>query len=147
MFLFQKESLVINERLPETGGDSKQKEVAIQKPCKTAEDKERSDVSAIEASRNFAKEEVESSVQSSSTLKADGIKTVAENFKLTEEKNSMEEKRRIQDELLEREQREREMRKAKLASIMSRTRGNAPSVAMVPSALHIENSEVSAFGL
>ncbi|MCP9260044.1 hypothetical protein DINM_003429 [Dirofilaria immitis] len=91
---------------------------------------------------NTAKERVKSPTQSNSTLKADRIEIVAEDLKLVGEKNSLEEKRRIQDELLEKEQREREIRKAKLASIMSRTRGGAPSMTVVPLTLHVENSDI-----
>uniref|UniRef100_A0A0R3S163 Microtubule-associated protein n=1 Tax=Elaeophora elaphi TaxID=1147741 RepID=A0A0R3S163_9BILA len=130
----QAESLITNEKLPEAGGDSKQ-ELVIQKSCEVAENKKEGDISAFEINRNFAKEKIELSAQSNSTLKADGIETVAEELKLTEKKNSVEEKRRIQAKLLEREQREREMRRAKLASIMSRTRGGAPSVAVFPPAI------------
>ncbi|KAL3997969.1 hypothetical protein ACH3XW_13110 [Acanthocheilonema viteae] len=140
----EKESLVINEKLPKIGGDSREEEVAIQKPCEIAEDKKESDVPAFEANKNFAKEQIKSLTQNNSTLNADGIETVAEVLKLAEEKNSVEEKRRIQYELLEREQREREMRKAKLASIMSRTRGGTPSVTIVPPILNIENSKIEA---
>ncbi|CAG9538427.1 unnamed protein product [Cercopithifilaria johnstoni] len=136
----EKELLAMNERLPETEGDSRQEEVAIQKPCEITEDEKKSN--AFEADKNFTKEQIESSTQNNSALKGDEIKTVAEDLKLSEEKNSVGEKRRIQDELLEREQREREMRKAKLASIMSRTRGGTSSVAVVPPVLHIENSEI-----
>ncbi|EFO28394.1 hypothetical protein LOAG_00083 [Loa loa] len=137
----QKES-VIDERFPETGRGCMQDEITIQKPYEIAEDKKESGVSVAEANINLAKEEIGSSAQNNSTLKADGLE--AEDLKLAEEKNSMEERRRIQDGFLEREQREREMRKAKLASIMSRTRGGAPSVSVVPPALHIENSEIEA---
>ncbi|VDO27118.1 unnamed protein product [Onchocerca flexuosa] len=140
----QKESLVLNERYPEIGGDSRQKEGIIQKSHEIIEHKKENGVSAIEANESPAKEEVESTTQNDSTLKADEIEAAAEDLKLVEEKNSLEEKRRIQNELLEKEQREREIRKAKLASIMSRTRGNAPSVATVPPALHTENSDVKA---
>ncbi|VDK82922.1 unnamed protein product [Onchocerca ochengi] len=137
----QKESLVLNEGYPEVGGDSRQKEGIIQKSYEI-EHKKENDVSTIEGNESFTKEKVETTTQNNSTLKADEVEAVAEDLKLMEEKNSLEEKRRIQDELLEKEQREREIRKAKLASIMSRTRGNAPSVAIVPPALHTENSDI-----
>lgn len=146
MFLFQvfkeKELLVVNERLPEFEGDDKQEEVAIQKHYEIAEDKKENGVSAFEAKKKFARGEIGSSAQNNSTLRVDEIKTVMEDFKLVGEKYSVEEKRRIQDELLAREQREREIRKAKLASIMSRTRGSVSSLGVVPPVLHIENSKV-----
>ncbi|EJW88233.1 hypothetical protein WUBG_00853 [Wuchereria bancrofti] len=137
----EKESLVTDESLLETGEESKQKKVVIQKLYEIVEDNEESGMSTTETSK-FGKEEVESSAQNKSTVNADGIETVTEDLKLAKEKNSVEEKRRIQDELLEREQREREVRKAKLVSIMSRTRGGAPSVAVIPPVLHTDNSEI-----
>ncbi|VDK81105.1 unnamed protein product [Litomosoides sigmodontis] len=140
--LKENESLVINERLPEIEGDDKQEEVVIQKRCEIAKDKKENNVSAFEVNKKFAKGEIESSTQNNSTLRVDGIKTVTEDLKLVGEKYSTEEKRRIQDELLAREQREREIRKAKLASIMSRTRGSASSLSVVPPVLHIGNSEI-----
>lgn len=143
----EKESLTINEGFPETGGDTVENEVAIPKSSGIAEDKKERDVSVFEANKNFAKERIELSTQNNLTLKIGEIGTVAEDLKYTEEKNAVIEKRRIQDELLEREQREREMRRAKLASIMSRTRGSAPSVVVVPPALHIESSDVISFRL
>ncbi|VDN81715.1 unnamed protein product [Brugia pahangi] len=139
--LVEKESLVADENLPETGENSKQEKVAIQKPYGIVEDNEESDMSTTETSK-FDKEEFESSAQNKSTLSANGIETITEDLKLVGEKNSVEERRRIQDELLEREQREREVRKAKLVSIMSRTRGGAPSVAVIPPVLHNDNSEI-----
>lgn len=144
---------------------SEQEKAIIQKPHEIAEDKKENDVSATEMGENPAKEKIQSDslIENNIALNAVKIETVAEDLKLTEEKNSVEEKRRIQDEFLEKEQRDREIRKAKLASIMSRTRSvapsvsvvsgspsvsvvsGAPSVSVISSTLSSETSEVSCF--
>uniref|UniRef100_A0A915PYN2 Uncharacterized protein n=1 Tax=Setaria digitata TaxID=48799 RepID=A0A915PYN2_9BILA len=138
----EEEPVVMNKEL---FGNGRFEEVIIKGPYETAQNKEENIVSATEANDNFIGEKKAGSPgQRYSVLIEDGLEAISEGSKLAEESNSLKEKRRIQDELLEKEQREREIRKAKLASIMSRTRGGAPPMAVIPPPTNVESAAIIA---
>ncbi|VDN06417.1 unnamed protein product [Thelazia callipaeda] len=125
------ESAVVDGKLSDPPKSDEEKN----QPCVMVE------VSESDTEKSAVKEEKKIVVmQSSLTPKTNDAK-VFDDLKLAEEKDLFKERRRIQDELLEKEQREREMRKAKLASIMSRTRG-LPPMAVVAPTKNLQVSEV-----